>query len=232
MSILQTPDGGAAMAAAVAADCGLRKEARRLLRDDLTCRDYLAVLTERGLHADAIAFLARALPKRRAVWWGCLCAWHMVRPEPSPVEEEGLEAAVRWALDPSEENRRAAEMPGPQEELDTPAACLARAAFWSGGSLAPAGLPEVPPPAGLTGRLVAGAILLAGVRRDFRHYRDHYRQFLALGLEVARGENLWPAPEAGEVPASDKADDRTNGCPGGQVATDSPAPEETLVTVG
>jgi hypothetical protein len=87
-----------------------------LLRDAMDPGEYLDALTEQRLYRDALQFVAHLLPPRFAVWWGCLCAWHAARPEPPSVVAEALHAAVRWVLDPSEANRRAAEAPGQGKE--------------------------------------------------------------------------------------------------------------------
>src|SRR5260370_35633567 len=99
-------------AAEVAAVCTLSDEARDLLGDGLTPWDYYEVLRERRLYADAFRFLAHALPKRVAVWWGCLCVWAVNREEPQGKFEAVLQPPVRWVLAPKEEARPAAGKPG------------------------------------------------------------------------------------------------------------------------
>ncbi len=191
-------------AADIAANCFLTEPARRLLRDGLPADAFLGLLRERGLLPDALRFLALALPRRVAVWWGCQCAWHLKGAEEPAPSLAALRAAVRWVLDPSEDNRRAAEGPGQEAGLEDPAGCLAMSAFWSGGSMTPPHLPAVKPPPFLTGRLVGGAVLLASVRHQPLRCLHHYRTCLALGIEAAEGKNLWfaPAPEpAAPAPA-------------------------------
>jgi len=46
---------------------------------------------------------------------------------------------------------------------------------------------------------VGGAVLLAAVERDVPRYREHYRQLLALGVEVAQGKNLWAEIDVSEM---------------------------------
>lgn len=69
-----------------------------------------------------------------------------------------------------------------------PVGALALAAFASGGSLSPSGLPDAPAPPALTGTALVGALLTAGRRPD---PQPDYRQFVQLGLDVAHGRNLW-----------------------------------------
>src|SRR4051794_30575690 len=95
--------GAARSAEVVAAQCDLTGEARALLEPGMTPRAFVERLLEHELYGDAIPFLAQALPKRLAVWWGCECAWSTARPDPPESVAAGLGTAVRWALDPSEE---------------------------------------------------------------------------------------------------------------------------------
>ena len=53
-------------AAEVSQRARLGEEARSLLAEGVTSRQYLDRLIERRMHADAVQFLAHALPKREA----------------------------------------------------------------------------------------------------------------------------------------------------------------------
>ena len=185
------------VAAATGAKLGDR--ARELQDDDLDGRSYLERLMAHQLYADAIRFLAQILPKRQAVWWACMCAWQSCRPSP-PTEVLGsFRRALRWVLDPHEAHRQAAKVTEFTKALQTSAGSLPVAVVWSGGSMTDPGLPRVPPPDYLTGRAAAHAILLAAAEREPMKYLHHYRQFLALGLEVAEGKILWTGPEGDSV---------------------------------
>src|SRR5207253_4538771 len=52
----------------------LGDDAKKLLRDTLTPKQFLDLLLEKQQFPDAARFLAHALPKREAVWWACLGA--------------------------------------------------------------------------------------------------------------------------------------------------------------
>ena len=56
---------------------------------------------------DAIRLVSRALPKREAVWWCCMCARSVPLPNPDAADIEALNAAEAWVRRPSEEARRA-----------------------------------------------------------------------------------------------------------------------------
>jgi len=169
----------------------LGEAAKALLRDDLTPRQYLDVLMEKQQFMDAVRFLAHALPKQEAVWWGCLCARQVAGVDPPAKITAALQAAEAWVANPSEDNRRAAMPAAEAAELATPAGCAAMAAFWSGGSLGPPNTPVVPPGEYLTAHAVGGAVMLAAVLTEPEHASEKYRTFLAQGTEVAAGTNRW-----------------------------------------
>lgn len=178
------------LAAEVAKPLSLTDGAAKLLAPALTPRQFFdALAAVPALADDAVRFLAAALPKREAVWWGALCVRDAV-PKPGPEAANAIAAAEAWARDPSEANRRAAEQAAGAAGYGTPPGCLAGAAFWSGGSLAPPNLPPVPPKDELTATAVAGAVLLAAVAAPTGPEQAKAR-FLALGAEVASGRAKW-----------------------------------------
>jgi hypothetical protein len=169
----------------------LDEEAKKLLRDGLTPAQFLTALIEKQQFPDAVRFLAHALPKREAVWWACLCARAVAGSNLPPPIAAALQAAEKWVVDPSEENRRAAMPAAEAAEFKTPAGCAAVAAFWSGGSLGPPNVPAIPPGEYLTAHGVAGAVMLAAVQSEPEKAPEKYRKFLAQGIEVANGVNRW-----------------------------------------
>jgi hypothetical protein len=122
-----------------------QEEARPLLREIMTPREFLDALVHNRQYQIAVQFLAHALPAREAVWWAGLCMEHVFREKWKPEDKAACKAAVQWVLDPSEENRQATKAPAEAAGLGSPAGSLAMAASWTGGSLSPADLPPVPP---------------------------------------------------------------------------------------
>jgi hypothetical protein len=168
---------------------------KKLLGDDLTARQFFDLLWKKELYTDATHFMAHALPKRAAVWWGCLCLWLILRPHDPPDEiKAALTGAVRWVQDPSEENRRAAGAAGQEAKLHTPAGCLAMAAYFSDVSMNPPDQPKVPPPPELTPQTVANAVMMAAFQGDPAQHQRRQRRFLSLALDVAQRNNRWKVP--------------------------------------
>lgn len=171
----------------IARSCDLEDAATSLLDADPNATEYLARLQERELYADAVRFLAAGLPKREAVWWACLCARTALADQPAPKAAQAIEAAEAWVYKPTEEHRRATEKLAEQATYDEPAAWAAMGAFWSGGSMSPEGQPVVPPGDELTGKAVAGAVLLAVAKGEASKMTECYRDFLGKGLDIAAG---------------------------------------------
>jgi len=154
---------------------------------------FFSLLMERKLHADAIRFLAHALPRREAVWWAWVCARKSTAADASPPVKQALEATERWIVQPTEENRRQAMKAGEAADFGTAAGCAALAAFMSSGSLAPPDAPVVPPDEFLCAKAVSGSVMMAAVVPDAKRAPERFVEYLGLGLEVAERTKLWPA---------------------------------------
>jgi hypothetical protein len=182
----------AAKAAEICKHFELKEGAQPLLRDGLSPREFVDALMVNKQYLTAIEFMAHALPPREAIWWGCLCLEHINREKWSLPEKAACKAIVQWVLDPSDENRDKAKDPGEAATVETPAGILAKATAWTGGSLAPANLPAVPPGPYLPAKGVAGAVALAAVKSDPAKIIDTQRRFVELALAVGQGSVTWP----------------------------------------
>ena len=111
-----------------------------------------------------------------------------------------LTLTEKWVTDPSDVNRRSTHPAAEASGVGTPAGAAAMAAYFSGGSLAPADLPAVPPAEHLTATCAASSVQLAAVLSEPEKAAEKYRRFLALGFDVANGTNRWK--ETGNAPAS------------------------------
>lgn len=177
-------------AAELAGKLELSEAARSVLGVGLAPADYIERLMEGGHWTDAIRLLSLALPKRAAVWWACRCA-RKASAATTPAAGVALSAAEAWVAEPTEEHRRAAFPAAEKAPLGTPTGCAALAVFLSGGSLAPPDVAVVPPADDLTGKIVAGSVLMAGVAAECQKAPEKYRDFLADGLAIAAGKLTW-----------------------------------------
>lgn len=166
--------------------------AKRLLDDPhIGADEFLSELIERKCSIDAIQFLAQSLPPRSAIWWGCLCAWHAANGTGLRDEDEAaLRAVARWVLDPTAERLHAAQAVAAVPELKSPALRLASAVTFAGSATESGQEPVATDPINV-GRLTAAAVLGAGAKID-----AVFPQYVAFGVQVAAGENLWNSPGA------------------------------------
>lgn len=158
-----TPETGAGSSSlALESLQGLSAEGRSHLAPAMNAWEFLGVLRREEMLEDSVRVLAHILPRAYGVAWACEC-WQEARQgaEPNPADKAAIAAARRWLNDPSEDNRRAALELADRLGYESPAAWLAAAAGWSGGSMLAPDLPPVSPPAGLSGQAVMAAVMLA-----------------------------------------------------------------------
>jgi len=158
---------------------------------DTTPARFVDLLFDAELFDDAIMFLAYALPKREAVWWGIACARDVA---PDDLPEEGvaaLQAAEAWLSDPTDENRRNSFEAAKAATYDTPPGCIALAVFFSEGSLSPADCPPVPVGEGFCARTTAAAILLSSLQVAPDDVAAKAKAFALSGIEAARSIAPW-----------------------------------------
>ena len=176
----------AATAHEICAEFPLSPEAQPHLDPQIAPLPFLDTLLAHSLYADAMQFLARALPKREAVWWSSTCARDLPEDDKQPELAAGVAAAEAWVYKPTEDNRRKAERAANAIKASHPARWTAMAAFWSGGSMAPPDAPEVKPAEDLTAKAVAGAVMMAAVL-DPLEMDARNKRFVTCGLDIAKG---------------------------------------------
>jgi hypothetical protein len=162
-------------------------EARALLDDQISPDGFLDLLIEKGHFTDAIRMLALALPKREAVWWAATCVRATLPADAPPPALEALKAAETWVYKPTEENRWAAKERAERAGMDKPAGWPGMGAFWSGGSMVAAHLPQMLPGPAFTANAVAGAILMAAPLHDPNRVMELYKLSMDDGIDIANG---------------------------------------------
>jgi hypothetical protein len=165
----------------------LSPEALSPLRGCADIGEAVARLETGEFVSEAVRVLAHALPKREAVWWACMCAMNTAPgdlPEPARLARE---TAEMWVRQQKDEQRRAAFAHAEASGFGSPEAWAGVAAFWCGDSMAPVGLPAVPPPPTAVGGAVAGAVALSAVRGDVARQKARLKRFLESGRNIALG---------------------------------------------
>ncbi len=171
--------------------CGrvdLSTQAKAFLVPDLSPQGYLSLLVDAEAIGDAVRFLAFALPVREGVWWACT-VFHSQSDQQGDIEESCIRRAAQWVYDPTEQNRRACMMAAESASFDGAAAYAALAAFWSGGSLAPEGMPDAPADPSLGHIGVGASVLLSITAGDPLTLADRFRVAMRRGADIANGGN-------------------------------------------
>jgi hypothetical protein len=174
----------------------LAPEALVPLRGCADTADAIERLQSSGFAAEAVRMLAHALPRREGVWWACMCAANTAPPDLPEPDRLARQTAELWVRQQKDEQRRAAMVHAQAGGFQTAEAWSGVAAFWSGDSMSPVGLPAVPPPPHAAGGAVAGAVALAAVRGDVTRQAERLKRFLESGRNIASGGPGRMQPEA------------------------------------
>lgn len=177
-----------ATAADICARVDLSPEARAFLLPTLSPQGYLSLLVDAEQIGDAIRFLAFALPMREGVWWACVTARNTLA-DPSVTEVRCLEEATAWVYEPDEKRRRSCMAVAESANFEGAAAYAALAVFWSGGSMAPEGMPEVLPDPKLGPIGVGASVLLSITSGDARRLKERFDAAMRRGVDIANGGN-------------------------------------------
>ena len=148
-----------------------------------------------GKTPEAFRVIAAALPPREGVWWAWVSARHATQlaaegGEPPAPLAAALSAVEQWIANPDDDRRRAAWAAGQAAGLETAAGCAAGAVFFTSGSIAPADVTPVPPPAGIDRMLSGNAVGLAAAVHP-QHFEALAGAYIAQGLEVVKQLGGW-----------------------------------------
>ncbi len=168
----------------------LSAEGRAFLLPALSPQGFLALLIDAQVMGDAVRFLAFALPAREAIWWACAVA-HATLPKPTELDRACIERSAGFVYASSEETRRACFALAEQAKFEGAAAYAALAVFWSGGSLAPEGMPDVDPDPKLCPIGVGASVLLSITTGDPLELPLRFEQAMERGMIIANGGNGW-----------------------------------------
>lgn len=168
----------------------LSAESRPYLVPSLSPQGFLSLLVEAENIGDAVRFMAFALPIREAIWWAYMVAKSNL-PAPTELEARCLERAAAWVYEPSDARRRSCMECAESAKFEGAAAYAALAVFWSGGSLAPEGMPEAEPDPRLGAIGVGASVLLSLTAGEPAGLQARFEQALSRALDIANGGNGW-----------------------------------------
>lgn len=161
----------------------LSDAAGELLSEELLPLEYFQALLAAELDQDALRFLTHWLPKKAAVRWAAQCVHEVAANHLSEPELSTLESARNWAEEPTEQLRRVAEAWAQYVGNKSAAGMIARAAFWSEGSLSPPDVAVVPPADNLTGKALFGGLMIAAAAGSKPPVPERVQTFLQSAIE-------------------------------------------------
>lgn len=171
------------LVAETVAAAGLSDAGRRHFQPEMSAPALIEQLSAAALFPDAVKFLAFVLGAKRSVIWAAACVRELGSGSAKAAQREAaMEAVDKWLAEESDEARRAAKTAAEAAGVKTAEGCVAMAAFFSEGSMAPAHLQGVPPPPHVAERLAAGGVLLSVVGEPQRA-AERFERCLALGLK-------------------------------------------------
>ncbi len=178
------------LAIRICENLGLSDAAVELLDETTEVLPFIDRLCSENLLLDALRVIAASLSKQKALWWAADCVEASCSDR---IEAQlGLILLIRkWVQEPTDENRQNALHAAEMTDSKLPASWLGHAASWSGASLAPPGLPAVPPAKHLNVQGIMAALLLAAVYIDPARSAEQYRKFIELGKQSSKTKLDW-----------------------------------------
>lgn len=164
----------------------LSVEAEMLLGSSAAPLLNAKLLSDNNLFLDGLKVLAYMLPPREGAWWCLLAIMNSCTKLGARMQSEltaDLEAAARWAQDPSPKNFQSVRRPN-AGSLKSPGDFLAVSILQSDSMLADPSLPRSSE--AIVQAIVTTANLVAGDASA-----EVYRSAIQFGIDVAQGKRLW-----------------------------------------
>lgn len=170
----------------------LEDDSLSLLTPELTTEAFIRRLINEQQYADAIRVLSLYLPKRDAILWAHQSVQFAMAGKLTQEEQVAMDAVIAFLKNPIDDHRRNAMEAAEATEFRSGAAWVALSVFWSEGSIAPVGLPDVPPEDHLCGQGVSGALMMTATSGDPSRIQERFIQILKIGQDALDG--LLPLP--------------------------------------
>ena len=173
----------------------LSDDAKAVVATAGNCDAALDTLLHANLDVDALRMIAFALPPREGVWWAWTAATHASRlptaKAMTPELQGALAATEQWIANPDDEHRRAAWNAAQRAGVETSAGSAAAAAYFTGGSVAPANIASIPPPPAIHAALAFVSVIAASAT-DTAQFAPMARACVAQGLAVVKQLGGYP----------------------------------------
>lgn len=167
----------------VITDLALSDDAVEIMPECSNTLSFLNRLCDEELFHDAFVALARVLPKQYAIMWGDQCLEFSSNEDIGDTDQHCINIVKQWISNPDEVLRRAALDAAEAAEFEGAYAWFAAGVGFSGGSLAPRDLEDVPPPQHLTAVAIA-AFLVMLTAENPETMAETSRKMIDTGLQM------------------------------------------------
>jgi len=157
------------------------------LTEDIGPGEFIQALENAGRLLDAAKVLAYALPRREAVWWGCMSTREMEGVLSDKPQQVALAAAEKWVFEPTDEHRTSAFLAVQKCKSNSGGSLCALAAAFSGESLPLGDNQKLDVDISTFPELVFAAVFLAADEGKDDLLNERLRDYLAIGQDIACG---------------------------------------------
>ena len=168
---------------------GFPADVSSMLTQSDTTTSFLEKLVAANQHASAILLIASSLPKDQALRWARGTLEDLQIGSKTSWEADRMEQIDRWMEDPNDTMRRSVHERVSVDDFQNPWSWLGLAVFWSGKSIAPPDLPDVPPDRFLTSKGIYAALQICAFQ-DPKNAISRYLHMIQTGTSFRKAAEL------------------------------------------
>ncbi len=168
---------------------GFPADVSSMLTQSDTTTSFLEKLVAANQHASAILLIASSLPKDQALQWARRTLEDLQIGSKTSWEADRMEQIDRWMEDPNDTMRRSVHEMVSSDDFQNPWSWLGLAVFWSGKSIAPPDLPDVPPDRFLTSKGIYAALQICALQ-DPKNAISRYLHMIQTGTSFRKAAEL------------------------------------------
>ena len=164
---------------------GLPSDVTSMLTQSDTRASFLEKLVRNNQHAAAVLLIASSLSHAQALRWARKLLEDLQVEPRIPLETDRMEQIDQWLNAPDDTLRRSIHEKVLADDFQSPWSWLGLGVFWSGKSIAPPGLPDVPPDRFLSSKGIYAALQICALQ-DPKNAIDRYLHMIQTGTELCK----------------------------------------------
>lgn len=164
---------------------GFPSDVTSMLTQSDTRASFLEKLVRDNQHAAAVLLIASSLSHAQALRWARKLLEDLQVEPRIPLETDRMEQIDQWLNAPDDTLRRSIHEKVLADDFQSPWSWLGLGVFWSGKSIAPHGLPDVPPDRFLSSKGIYAALQICALQ-DPKNAIDRYLHMIQTGTELCK----------------------------------------------